>query len=80
MYAVMTTFYCLKLKIDVLQKIMSGENNTPWIQARYNATKQMQAMMGYISVDKVKTMIPQSNKRIIVRLRNHYLNKYIKKQ
>ena len=54
-YAVMAVFYHFKPKIDALQKIVSGGDNTVWIQEKFNVTKQMQAMLSCISAEKVTT-------------------------
>ena len=45
-YCVMSVFYRLKPKIDILQKIVSGGHNQAWITARHNVTKQMQVVLG----------------------------------
>ena len=38
-YAVMSAFYRLQPKVDILQKIQSGGENEKWITARYNVSK-----------------------------------------
>ena len=52
-YCVMSAFYRLQLKIDVLQKVVSGGHNEKWIQARQNVTQQMQVMQGRLTRDKI---------------------------
>ena len=49
-FAIMSAFYCLKQKIDMLDKIQSGGNNKKWAQAQFNVTKKMQVMLGKITV------------------------------
>ena len=54
-YAVMSAFYQLNPKVDVLSKVVSGGNNENWIKARYNQCKQMKIMLGELSMDEIMT-------------------------
>ena len=54
-WAVMSAFYRLKPKINLIEKVQSGGLNPAWIQASYNISKQMQIMLGRISDDEVMT-------------------------
>ena len=54
-YAVMSAFYRLQPKVDILQKIQSGGENEKWITARYNVSKQMEAMLGNLTYKEILT-------------------------
>ena len=54
-WAVMSAFYRLKPKINLIQKVQSGGLNPAWIEASYNTSKQMQIMLGRIINDEVMT-------------------------
>ena len=54
-YAVMSAFYRLQPKVDILQKIQSGGENEKWITARYNVSKQMEAMLGNLTQEEMLT-------------------------
>ena len=49
----MVVFYRLQPKVDVLQQIRSGGDNTKWIEARFNVTKQMKVMIGQLTDEQV---------------------------
>ena len=54
-YAVMSAFYRLQPKVDILQKIQSGGENEKWVTARYNVSKQMEAMLGNLTQEEMLT-------------------------
>ena len=54
-YTVMSAFYRLNPKVDVLSKVVSGGNNENWIKASYNQCKQMKIMLGELSMDESMT-------------------------
>ena len=56
-YCVMAAFYRLKPKVDVLQKVQSGGDKQGWINARYNVSKQMEAMQGKLTQEEALTDI-----------------------
>ena len=51
----MSAFYRLKPKIDILEKIQSGGNKPDWIEARFNLTKQMEIMLGNLTLQEILT-------------------------
>ena len=51
----MSAFYRLKPKIDILEKIQSGGNKPDWIEARFNLTKQMEIMLGNLTLQEIMT-------------------------
>ena len=53
--AVMSAFYRLQPKVNVLQKLQSGGLNQGWIDASYNISKQMLIMLGKLTEDEVMT-------------------------
>ena len=53
--AVMSAFYRLQPKVNVLQKVQSGGLNQGWIDASYNVSKQMLVMLGKLTLDEVMT-------------------------
>ena len=56
-YTVMATFYRLQPKIDVLTKVQSGGEKQGWINARYNVSKQMEAMQDKLTEEEKLTDI-----------------------
>ena len=69
-YCVMSAFYCLKPKVNVLVKVQSSGHNQGWITARYNQSKQVQAMLGRLSEEEVMTdqtgNVDTQNKSILI--------------
>ena len=53
--AVMSAFYRLEPRVNVLQKVQSGGLNQGWIDASYNVSKQMLVMLGKLTLDEVMT-------------------------
>ena len=51
--AVMSAFYRLQPKIDIIGKAVSGGLNKNWMEASYNISKQMQIMLGKLSDDEI---------------------------
>ena len=56
-YCVMSAFYRLQPKVNVLVKVQSGGQNEGWITARYNQAKQVEAMLGNLTEDEMMTDI-----------------------
>ena len=54
-FAIMSEFYRLKPTIDILEKIQSGGNKPDWIEARFNLTKQMEIMLGNLTLQEILT-------------------------
>ena len=69
-YCVMLAFYHVKPKVNVLVKVQSGGHNQGWITARYNQSKQVQAMLGRLSEEEVMTdqtgNVDTQNKSILI--------------
>ena len=77
-YAVMSAFHWLKPKIKVIKKVESGGENADWISASYNICKQMQIMLGKLTVDDIMKDSEgkyslTTNKEVIERLHLHIL-------
>ena len=53
--AVVNAFYWLEPKINIIEKVQSGGLNAAWLQASYNISKQMQIMLGKISMEEIMT-------------------------
>ena len=53
--AVMSAFYRLQPKVNVLQKLQSGRLNKGWKDASYNIAKQMLVILGQLNEDDVMT-------------------------
>ena len=59
-----SAFYRLKPKVNIIEKVQSGGLNEGWINASFNIAKQMQIMLGKLTDDEVMTDVSTGTKII----------------